>query len=150
MYHHQVSNCGLCRVKAQSSGFAPQAKCCERLNWRFVIPLLSSVVPQVLLSCGPARPIQAVSGGPSDYAAFSSRSRTCVRYPGSVGTWHDPDLGRPIAALLERCAESLGVGSTLGKHWCRSSPARHQGVSNVHQWRRVRPTADARALRSGN
>jgi hypothetical protein len=26
-----------------------------------------------------------------------------------VGTWHDPDLGRPIAAPLERCAELLGV-----------------------------------------
>jgi hypothetical protein len=26
-----------------------------------------------------------------------------------VGTWHDPDLGRPIATPLERCAELLGV-----------------------------------------
>jgi hypothetical protein len=26
-----------------------------------------------------------------------------------VGTWHDPNLGRPIAAPLERCAELLGV-----------------------------------------
>jgi hypothetical protein len=26
-----------------------------------------------------------------------------------VGTWHDPELGRPIAAPLERCAELLGV-----------------------------------------
>jgi hypothetical protein len=26
-----------------------------------------------------------------------------------VGTWHDPVLGRPIAAPLERCAELLGV-----------------------------------------
>jgi hypothetical protein len=26
-----------------------------------------------------------------------------------VGTWHDPDLGRPIAAPLERCGELLGV-----------------------------------------
>jgi hypothetical protein len=26
-----------------------------------------------------------------------------------VGTWHDPDLGRPIAAPLEQCAELLGV-----------------------------------------
>jgi hypothetical protein len=26
-----------------------------------------------------------------------------------VGTWHDPDLDRPIAAPLERCAELLGV-----------------------------------------
>jgi hypothetical protein len=26
-----------------------------------------------------------------------------------VGTWHDLDLGRPIAASLERCADPLGV-----------------------------------------
>jgi hypothetical protein len=26
-----------------------------------------------------------------------------------VGTWHDPDEGRPIAAPLEQCAELLGV-----------------------------------------
>ena len=26
-----------------------------------------------------------------------------------MGTWHDPDLGRPIAAPLGRCAELLGV-----------------------------------------
>jgi len=26
-----------------------------------------------------------------------------------VRTWHDPNLGRPIAAPLERCAELLGV-----------------------------------------
>jgi hypothetical protein len=26
-----------------------------------------------------------------------------------VGTWHDPEQGRPIAAPLERCAELLGV-----------------------------------------
>jgi hypothetical protein len=36
-------------------------------------------------------------------------SRTSVRYSASVGTWHDPDLGRPIAAPLERCAELLEV-----------------------------------------
>ena len=26
-----------------------------------------------------------------------------------MGTWHDLDLGRPIAVPLERCAELLGV-----------------------------------------
>jgi hypothetical protein len=26
-----------------------------------------------------------------------------------VGTWHDPEVARPIAAPLERCAELLGV-----------------------------------------
>jgi hypothetical protein len=30
-----------------------------------------------------------------------------------VGTWHDPDLGRPIAAPLEQCAELLGVGLAI-------------------------------------
>ena len=37
------------------------------------------------------------------------QSRTGVRYSSSVGTWHDLELGRPIAAPLERCAELLGV-----------------------------------------
>ena len=33
-----------------------------------------------------------------------------------MGTWHDPDLGRPIAAPLERCAELLGVDlATIGE-----------------------------------
>jgi hypothetical protein len=32
------------------------------------------------------------------------------------GTWHDPDLGRPIAGPLERCAQLLGVDlATVGK-----------------------------------
>ena len=26
-----------------------------------------------------------------------------------MGTWHDPELGRPIAAPLDRCTELLGV-----------------------------------------
>jgi hypothetical protein len=26
-----------------------------------------------------------------------------------VGTWHDPELGRPIAAPLQRCVELLNV-----------------------------------------
>jgi hypothetical protein len=26
-----------------------------------------------------------------------------------VGTWHDPDRGRPIAAPLQQCAQLLGV-----------------------------------------
>jgi hypothetical protein len=33
-----------------------------------------------------------------------------------VGTWHDPEVGRPIAAPLERCAELLGIDlATVGK-----------------------------------
>jgi hypothetical protein len=50
-----------------------------------------------------------MSAQPLDYASFSIPCRTGVRYPPSVGTWHDPDLGRPIAAPLERCAELLGI-----------------------------------------
>jgi hypothetical protein len=50
-----------------------------------------------------------VRGPPWDYAAFPIPTRTCVRYAGLVGTWHDPDVGRPIAAPLPRCAELLGV-----------------------------------------
>jgi hypothetical protein len=30
----------------------------------------------------------------------------------AVGTWQDPDLDRPIAAPLERCAELLDVDLT--------------------------------------
>jgi hypothetical protein len=29
-----------------------------------------------------------------------------------VGTWHDLDVGRPIAAPLERCTQLLGVDLT--------------------------------------
>jgi hypothetical protein len=40
-----------------------------------------------------------------------------------VGTWHDPDLGRPIAAPLERCAELLGVDlATVRKLAARVEP----------------------------
>jgi hypothetical protein len=45
----------------------------------------------------------------SNYAAFPILFRTCVRYAGPVGTWHDLDVGQPIAAPLERCAELLSV-----------------------------------------
>ena len=32
-----------------------------------------------------------------------------------MGTWHDPDPGRPIAAPLPRCAELLGLDlATIG------------------------------------
>jgi hypothetical protein len=53
----------------------------------------------------PARPTQALS----DYAAFPIPARTCVRYAGSVETWHDLDVGRPLAAPLEQCAQLLDV-----------------------------------------
>ena len=30
-----------------------------------------------------------------------------------MGTWHDPALGRPIAAPLEQCAELLGLDLSI-------------------------------------
>jgi hypothetical protein len=53
----------------------------------------------------PAQPTQALS----DYAALPIHSRTSVRYAVWVGTWHDVDVGRPLAAPLEQCAQLLGV-----------------------------------------
>jgi hypothetical protein len=41
-------------------------------------------------------------------SVLDSLSNLCS-IPWSGGTWHDPDLGRPIAAPLEQCAELLGV-----------------------------------------
>ena len=78
------------------------------LTSTFVVSCCPLLSPRFRRVAAPARPTQALSA-PSDYAAFSIQSRTCVRYTGPVGTWHDPDLGRPIAAPLERCAELLGV-----------------------------------------
>ena len=56
-------------------------------------------------SCRPSAAHPALS----DYAALPIHSRTCVRYAGSVGTWHEVDVGRPIAVPLEQCAQLLGV-----------------------------------------
>jgi hypothetical protein len=75
---------------------------------RFVVSCCLAI-PRVPPSCDPSTAHPCRGRSTLDYAAFSIRSRTCVRYPGSVGTWHDPDLGRPIAASLERCAELLGI-----------------------------------------
>jgi hypothetical protein len=60
---------------------------------------------QVPPSCGPT---QALSGpvGLSSLTSSFSNTRSITWFG---GTWHDLDLGRPIAAPLERCAELLGV-----------------------------------------
>ena len=49
----------------------------------------------------------------------------------AVGTWQDPDLGRPIAAPLERCAELLGVDlATVRKLAAETEPyVRADGTS---------------------
>jgi hypothetical protein len=40
-----------------------------------------------------------------------------------VGSWHDPDLGRPIAAPLQRYAELLGVDlATIPEAAAHSEP----------------------------
>src|SRR4029453_14922378 len=70
-------------------------------------------------SCRPSAAHPALS----DYAALPIHSRTCVRYAGSVGTWHDVDVGRPIAAPLEQCAQLLGVAlATLRKLAPKAAP----------------------------
>jgi hypothetical protein len=63
-----------------------------------------------------------------------------------VGTWHDPDLGRPIAAPLERCAELLGVDlATICKLAANIEPyIRADGTrvwSLMQLERRLRPEA---------
>jgi hypothetical protein len=78
------------------------------LTSRFVASCCPQLSPRFRRVAASTRPPQAVADL-SGYVALSIRCRTCVRYPGWVGTWHDPDLGRPIAAPLERCAELLGV-----------------------------------------
>jgi hypothetical protein len=52
--------------------------------------------------------MSASSGELRSWSAISLLERL-FGYPTAVGTWHEADLGRPIAAPLERCAELLGV-----------------------------------------
>jgi hypothetical protein len=77
------------------------------------------------------------------------RYRTCVRYIAPVGTWHDPELGRPIAAPLERCAELLGVDlATVRKLAANVEP--YIRVDGIKVWslmqleRQLRPEAFGR------
>jgi hypothetical protein len=75
--------------------------------------------------------------------------RTRVRYAAVVGTWHDPDLGRPIAAPLERCAELLGVDlaavtevAATVEPYLRADGTRIWSLMQLE--RRLRPEAYAR------
>jgi hypothetical protein len=66
-----------------------------------------------------------------------------------VGTWHDLDLGRPIAAPLERCAELLGVDmATVGELAAKIEPyVRADGTriwSVMQLERELRPEAYGR------
>jgi hypothetical protein len=66
-----------------------------------------------------------------------------------VGTWHDPDLGRPIAAPLERCAELLGIdvvtlreAATTVEPYVRADGTRIWSLMQLE--RQLRPEAYAR------
>jgi hypothetical protein len=66
-----------------------------------------------------------------------------------VGTWQDADLGRPIAAPLERCAELLGVDlATISEAAATVEPyLRVDGTriwSLMHLERLLRPEAYGR------
>jgi hypothetical protein len=66
-----------------------------------------------------------------------------------VGNWHDPELGRPIAAPLERCAELLGVDlATVRKLAAKVEPyVRADGTriwSLMQLERQLRPEAYGR------
>jgi hypothetical protein len=57
-----------------------------------------------------------------------------------VGTWHDPDLGRPIAAPLERCVELLGVDlATIGEAAVNVEP--YLRTDGTRIWSLMRPEA---------
>jgi hypothetical protein len=63
-----------------------------------------------------------------------------------VGNWHDPELGRPIAAPLERCAELLDVAlATVHKLAAKVEPyVRADGTrvwSLMQLERQLRPQA---------
>ena len=66
-----------------------------------------------------------------------------------MGAWHDPDLGRPIAAPLERCAALLGVDlATIGEAAANVEPyIRADGTkiwSLMQLERQLRPEAYSR------
>ena len=66
-----------------------------------------------------------------------------------MGTWHDPDLGRPIAAPLPQCAALLGVDlTTITKAAARIEPyLRADGTrvwSLMQLERQLRPQAYGR------
>jgi hypothetical protein len=71
-----------------------------------------------------------------------------------VGTWHDPDLGRPIAAQLEWCTELLGVDlATLRELAAKVEPyIRADGTREPDGYQRLsdlrvpRPAHDLRIL----
>src|SRR6266508_6681945 len=75
--------------------------------------------------------------------------------PASVGTWHDPDLGRPIAAPLDRCAELLGVDLATAQElaanvepYIRVDGTKVWSLTQLERQLRPRRTAGAEAATS--
>ena len=63
-----------------------------------------------------------------------------------MGTWHDPDLGRPIAAPLERCAELLGVDlATIGEAAANVEP--YLRADGTRIWSLMQPERQLRPSR---
>jgi hypothetical protein len=66
-----------------------------------------------------------------------------------VGTWHDLDVGRPIAAPLQRCAELLGVDLAT-VHELAANPEPYIRADGTRIWslmqleRQLRPEAYGR------
>jgi hypothetical protein len=69
--------------------------------------------------------------------------------PWCGGTWNDPDLGRPIAAPLERCAELLGIDLAI-LHELAANIAPYLRADGTRSWslmqleRHLRPQAYGR------
>ena len=64
---------------------------------------------------------------------------------GRVGTWHDPDLGRPIAAPLERCAQLLGVDlATVGELTATVEPYLRADGTRIWSLMRLSGNSDPR------
>ena len=67
-----------------------------------------------------------------------------------MGTWHDPGLGRPIAAPLERCAELLGVDLVTIREAAATTVEPYIRVDGTRIWslmqleRQLRPEAYGR------
>ena len=65
-----------------------------------------------------------------------------------MGTWHDPGLGRPIAAPLDRCVELLGVDlaslrevAAKVEPYIRADGARIWSLMQLERHLHPRPTA---------
>ena len=72
-----------------------------------------------------------------------------------MGIWHDPDLGRPIAAPLARCAELLGVDlatvcdlAAKVEPYVRADGTRVWSLMQLERQLRPRPTAGGGAATS--